>query len=98
MTDPTDPTVTTDESRGAIALGVAVLAVLLFVVAIFVAQEENDWLWPLAGLLGGAAAVMGWTTGKPRPRGKSLGAVVLGGLVFSSIVLWIIVAIATGNF
>lgn len=85
-------------SRTNFALGVAVMAVALWVVAMLVAQEENDWLWPLAGLVGGAGAILGWIAGKPRPRGKALAAIVLGGLVFAMIVGWIVWAAATGNF
>ncbi len=85
-------------SRTNFALGVAVMAVVLWVVAMLVAQEENDWLWPLAGLVGGAGAILGWIAGKPRPRGKALAAIVLGGLVFAMIVGWIVWAAATGNF
>ena len=97
MSDPTDRIATTDDSRANMALGIAVLALVLYLVAMFVAGETNDWLWPLTGVVGGAAAVMGWTSGKPRPRGKSLAAVILGGLIFLSIIGWIVVAMATGN-
>jgi cytochrome b subunit of formate dehydrogenase len=80
------------------ALGIAVLAVVLFITAMVVAQEDNDWLWPVAGVVGGVAAYMGWNAGRPRPQGKSLAAVTLGGLVLVVIVVWIIWALATGNF
>lgn len=49
----------TTKSRADMALGLAVLAVVLYVVASIVAQEDNDWLWPVAGLVGGGAAVAG---------------------------------------
>jgi hypothetical protein len=89
---------TSADSRAKTALGIAGLAVVLYVVAMVVAQEENGWLWPVAGLVGGAAAVMGWVAGKPRPQGKALAAVVLGGLVFVTILGWTIWAAASGNF
>ncbi len=84
-------------SRANLALGVSVVAVVLWVVAMIVAQEENGWLWPSSGLVGGAGAVLGWTAGTPR-RGKAMAAIVLGGLVFAMILGWIIWAAATGNF
>ena len=97
MNDPTDHIATTDESRANMALGIAILALVLFVAAMFVAGEDNDWLWPVAGVVGGIAAGMSWAAGKPRPHGKSLAAVILGGLIFLSIIGCIIVAMATGN-
>ena len=88
---------TENASRANIALGVSVAAVVLWVVAMIVAQEENGWMWPLAGVVGAIGAVLGWTAGKPR-TGKAMAAIVLGGLVFLAIVGWIIWAAATGNF
>ena len=85
-------------SRANTALAIAVVSVVLYIVAMVVAQEDNDWLWPVAGLVGGAAAVMGWMADKPKPRGRALAAVVLGGLVFVAILGWVIWAAATGNF
>ncbi len=93
-----DGTTTDSGSRANVALGVSALAVIVWVVAMIVAQEDNDWMWPLAGLLGGVGAVMGWMAGKPRPRSKALAAIVLGGIVFAMILGWIIWAAATGNF
>ena len=90
---------TTDPgSRANVALGVSLVAVAVWVAAMIVAQEDNEWMWPLSGLIGGVGAVMGWTAGKPRPRGRALAAVVLGGIVFAMILGWIIWAAATGNF
>ena len=85
-------------SRADVAVGVAGLAVVLYVIAMIVAEEDNGWLWPVAGLVGLAGAILGWKAGAPRPRGKALLAVVLGGLVFLSILLWTVVALATGEF
>ncbi|HWL37794.1 MAG TPA: hypothetical protein VNQ77_16520 [Frankiaceae bacterium] len=87
-----------DTSRANVAVGLAGAAVIVFVIAIIVAQEGNDWLWPLAGILGGAGAFTGWRASRPRPQGKALVAVVLGGLVFLVILGWIIWAASTGNF
>ena len=89
---------TTDTtSRANVALGVAALGVLLYVIAIVLDDADGEWLWPLAALVGGVGAVMGWLAGRPRPHGRALAAVILGALVFLAIVGWIIVAAATGN-
>ena len=85
-------------SRANLALGLSGLAVVLFVIAMIVAQEDNSWLWPVAGLLGGIGAVMGWTADRPRPQGKNLAGVIIGGLVFAAILGWVIWAATTGNF
>lgn len=87
-----------DSSRANIALGLAVVGVVLYIIAMIVAQEENGWLWPVAGLIGGAGAIAGWQAGRPRPQGKTMAAVVLGGLVFLTVLGWTIWALATGNF
>lgn len=88
----------TGASRANVAVGLAGSAVVVFVIAMIVAQDGNDWLWPLAGVLGGTGAFAGWRASGPRPQGKALVAVVLGGLVFLFIVGWIIWAASTGNF
>ena len=98
MAESADRTTTPDESKANLAVGLAILALVLYVVAMIIAQEEeNGWLWPVAGLVGGAGAVVGWMAGKPRPRGKALAAVILGGLIFITILVWTIVAAITGN-
>lgn len=87
-------------SNANVALGLALLSVLLYVVALAVAGNDDSkygWLWPVAGVVGAAAAFAGWRAGAPRPRGKALAALVLGGLVFLTIVLWVVVAAFTGN-
>ena len=99
MTSPS----TSDErstSRVNLALGLAVLSVLLYVVSVVVAGDDDTaygWLWPVTAVVGGIAAVTGWRAGAPRPRGKALTATVLGGLVFVFIVGWIVVAAITGD-
>ena len=98
MAQSADPTATANESKVNLALGLAIVALVLYVVAMIVAQEEdNGWLWPVAGLTGGAGAVVGWMAGKPRPRGKALAAVILGGLIFIAILAWTVVALITGD-
>lgn len=62
-----------------------------------VAQDGNDWLWPLTGVVGAAAALTGWSAGRPRPRGRALAAVVLGGLLFTVILVWGVVGGITGT-
>ena len=86
-------------SRTTLALGLSVVGALLYVVAMFVAGEDgsNEWMWPVAGVLGLAGAIMGWMAGKPRPQGRALAAVVLGGLTAVIIIGWIVWAAATGN-
>ncbi|MDP3711283.1 MAG: hypothetical protein Q8R60_02195 [Mycobacteriales bacterium] len=87
-------------SRENVALGLGVLAAVLFAVAMAVAGEDDSsygWLWPLAGVTGGAAAVTAWRSGSPRPHGKALIGLVLGGLVFLAILAWIVVAAFTGD-
>ena len=87
-------------SRANVALGLAVLSVLLYVVAVAVAGDDdsgNGWLWPVTGVMGGVAVVAGWRAGAPRPRGKALVATVLGGLVFIVILVWIVVAAISGD-
>lgn len=94
----TQATGTDATSRANTALGVAIAAFVLYVIAMIVAQQDHGWLWPLSGLLGAAGAILGWTAGKPKPRGRALAAVIVGGLVFAVILAWIIWAAATGNF
>jgi len=96
---PQETSVGADTSRANVAVGLAGAAALAFVIAMIVAEDDsNEWLWPLAGLLGAAGAFAGWRAGRPRPQGKALVAVVLGGIVFLFILGWIIWAAATGNF
>ena len=86
-------------SRTNLALGLSAAGALVFVIAMFVAGEDgaNDWMWPVAGVLVLAGAIMGWMAGKPRPQGRALAAVVLGGLTAAFIIGWIVWAAATGN-
>ncbi len=81
------------------ALALAGLGVVLFVVAIIVTQDDqNDSLWPVTGPVGAIAALMGWSAGRPRPRGRSLSAIIIGGLLFAFIVGWVIVVGLQGAF
>ena len=98
MAESADRTGTPDESKANLGVGLAIVGLVLYVVAMIIAQEEdNGWLWPVAGLTGGAGAVVGWMAGKPRPRGKALAAVIVGGLVFVIILGWIVVAAISGD-
>ena len=92
-----DGMTTETTSKATTALAVSAVAVALYIVAMIVAQDSNEWLWPLSGVVGLVGAVMGWNAGKPRPQGKNLAAVVLGGLVFLTVLGWIVWAAATGN-
>ena len=93
----TPPELPRQSPRVNAALGLAGVAVALFVVAVIFAQEGNDWLWPLAGVVGAIAAISGWSADRPRPRGRALIAVVVGGLIFALIAGWVIVGAITGN-
>lgn len=84
-------------SRADIALGTAVVAVALYVVAMLAAEDDNGWLWPVAGVVGAVAAIQGWQVGRSRPHGRALAAIVLGGLVFLTILAWVVVAAFTGD-
>lgn len=86
-----------EASPANLALALAGVALALYVVAMIVAQDDNGFLWPLAGLVGAAAAITGWKAGRPKPRGRALAAVVVGGLVFLVILGWIVVAAFTGD-
>ena len=87
-----------DSPQANAALGVAGLGIILYVLAIFIAEERNEWLWPLALVLGAAGAIMGWMAGRPRPQGRALAAVVAGGLICALTLLWAVVAAITGNW
>ena len=87
-----------DSSSANVALGISAVAALLFVIAMVVANDGNDWLWPVAGVLGGVGAFLGWRAGRPKLQGKAMLAVVMGGIVFLVILGWIVWAAATGNF
>jgi hypothetical protein len=87
-----------DSSRANLALALAGAAAVLYILAVFVAEESNaDWLWPVSAVVGGAGAITGWSAGTPRPRGRALAAVVLGGLIFAVVLLWVIVAAISGD-
>lgn len=83
------------------AFKVAIAAVVLWLAAFAFAGDDDagaaGMLWPLAGLTGGVAAVMAWKAGRPRPAGRALTALLLGGLVFVAIVGWTLVALITGE-
>lgn len=83
--------------RANVALTLAGVAVALYIAAMIVAQDDNDWLWPLTGLVGAAAAITGWSAGRPRPRRRALAAVVIGALLFTVILLWAVVAGISGD-
>lgn len=87
-----------DSSRANVALALAGTAVALFIVAIFVAEDNNaDWLWPVSAVVGAAGAITGWSAERPRPRGRAWAAVVLGGLIFAAVLVWVIVAAISGD-
>ena len=97
MAEDTRGAVADKSQRANIALALAGVALALFVTAMVVAQDGNELLWPLAGVVGLAAAITGWSAGRPRPRGRALAAVVIGGLPFLMVLGWIVVAVITGS-
>ena len=99
MADTSAPSERAD-SRENLALGLARVSLVLYVVAMAVAGDDDSsygFLWPVTGILGGVAAFMGWRAGAPRPRGKALAATVIGALVFLVILGWIVIAAITGD-
>lgn len=87
-------------SRTNLALGVSLLAVALYVLSMAVAgDDETDYgfLWPLTGAVGLVGALLAWRPGQPKPTGRALAAVILGGLVFAVILGWVVVAAFTGD-
>lgn len=96
----TTPSTAADSaSRSTTALGVALVALVTFVIAQFVAADDNDpmgWLWPVAGLLGLVGAILGWRAQQP-PKGRALAAVIIGGLLFLMILGWVVVALISGE-
>ena len=88
-------------SRANLAAALGGVALILLIVAMFVAGDDdsaNGWMWPVAGVLGLAGAIIGWMAGKPKPQGRALLGVVTGGLTAAVIIGWLIWAAATGNF
>ena len=89
------------DSRANLAAALGVVAIVLFIIAMFVAGEDDSpygWLWPVSGVLGLAGAITGWMAGKPKPQGRALLGLVTGGLTAAMVIGWIIWALATGNF
>ena len=87
-----------DSSRANLALALAGVGAALYILPVFIAEDSNsDWLWPVSAVVGAAGAITGWTAGRPRPRGRALAAVVLGGLVFAVVLLWVIVTAISGD-
>lgn len=99
MQDTNSVDTASSRTNAAVALGISAVALVVYIIAMLMGDDAApEWLWPVAGILGLVGAVMGWMAGKPRPAGKAMAAVVLGGLVFVVILGWIIWAMATGNF
>lgn len=71
-------------SRGNLALGLGVGAVLAMIVGMFIAGEddENVWIWFVMAALGLGAVVVGLMAGRGKPVGRALIGTILGGLLF----------------
>ena len=91
-----EPTQPADGSRASTALGVAIAAAVVWVVLAVVDHDGPAWLLVL--VLGGVAAALGWRAGGgARPAGRALAAVIIGGLAFTAVAVWIIVALISGD-
>ncbi len=90
MTDSSVNARRSDESLANAALGLAAVAVILWVGFAIADVDNAAWLLiPVAGL---AAAILGWRAGAgSRPTGKALVAVVVGLLAAASVIAWVIV-------
>ena len=90
--------VETRGTAGSPEVAVAVSGLAIAVLVMFAAVGVDGPVWLLVAVLGAVGAWLGWRTrGGARPEGKSLVAVVLGGLAVLSVIAWIVVAAATGN-
>ena len=86
---------TTDSSAN-IALAVSLVALAVWIA--LAAADADGPIWLAVLVLGGAGAFLGWRTGGgARPTGRGLAALVIGGIAFAAVVLWMVVAAITGD-
>jgi FtsH-binding integral membrane protein len=81
---PTDTSATpTTTSRGNLALGLGLAALVTWVIAVIVAgdNDEHGWLWVVMAALGLGALVAGLSANPGRPHGRALVGTVIGGLL-----------------
>lgn len=69
-------------------LGLAALALLLFV--IFTAAGIDSAVWLVVGAIGLAAAASGWRAGAAQTRGPLLSATLVGAGIAALVVVWAI--------
>ena len=82
-----------DASRANLAVALAAVAVAVWVV--LMAADADGPIWLVVGVLSAAAAVTGWQAGGgARPVGRTLAAVVVGGLLFIMFVVFTIAELA----
>ena len=88
MVDATSGTART--SKGNIALGLGVAAIVANVLGFFIAGEndENGWIWIVMGALALGAVIVGLMDGRGKPAGRALIGTVLGAVVLIEFVLF----------
>lgn len=87
---------TKTDSTANTALAVAVAAAALWIGLAAADADGPAWLGVL--VLGGIGAYLGWRSGGgSRPAGRGLAALVIGGIAFAAVVLWMIVAAISGD-
>ena len=87
---------TTTGSTANAALAVAIAAAAVWIGLAAGGVDGPIWLAVL--VLGGIGAYLGWRSGGgSRPAGRGLAALVIGGIAFTAVVLYIIVGAITGE-
>jgi hypothetical protein len=88
MVDATSSTAGT--SKGNVALGLGVAAIVANVLGFFIAGEndENGWIWMVMGALALGAVIVGLMDGRGKPAGRALIGTVLGAVVLIEFLLF----------
>lgn len=88
MVDATSSTA--GPSKGNIALGLGVAAIVANVLGFFIAGEndENGWIWMVMGALALGAVIVGLMDGRGKPAGRALIGTVLGAVVLIEFLLF----------
>ena len=77
-------------SKAKIALGLGIGAVVLNVIGVLIAGEndKNDWIWFVMAAVALGAVVVGLMDGRGKPVGRALVGTVLGALVLIEFLLF----------
>lgn len=77
-------------SKANIALGLGVGALVMNVIGVFFAgdNDENGWIWMVMGVLALGAVIVGLMDGRGKPVGRALIGTVLGGLIVVEFLLF----------